>query len=199
MMGTNEINVASDAVFDAASSPVIEEGDANESFTEKLLSEEKAEDEEELSSEGRPSNEIKPGNFVYLRVRDFDRDLTDQADRALVKLDGTSGDSVTVELEETGPSTGIFLGRAQNRRTAGRGFVERRLDREQSAHGHRQGNRFFLDQRTGRGHAQVAQGRLERRGTTSTEVTLRSPNQPMTVFEMDLSECQGTGQSFGSQ
>ena len=40
MMGTNEIkDVASDAVFDAASSPVIEEGDANESFTEKLLSE----------------------------------------------------------------------------------------------------------------------------------------------------------------
>ena len=68
MMGTNEINAASDAVFDAASSPVIEEGDANESFTEKLLSEEKAEDEEELSSEGRPSNEIKPGNFVYLWV-----------------------------------------------------------------------------------------------------------------------------------
>ena len=113
MMGTNEINVASDAVFDAASSPVIEAGDANETFTEKLLSEEKAEGEEELSSEGRPSNEIKPGNYVYLRVRDFDRDLTDQADRALVKLDGTSGDSVTVELEETGPSTGIFLGRAQ--------------------------------------------------------------------------------------
>ena len=45
--------------------------------------------------------------------RDFDRDLTDQADRALVKLDGTSGDSVTVELEETGPSTGIFLGAPQ--------------------------------------------------------------------------------------
>ncbi|MBT3637295.1 MAG: tetratricopeptide repeat protein, partial [Opitutae bacterium] len=113
MMGTNEINVASDALFDAASSPVLEEGDANETFTDKLLSEEKAEDEEELSSEGRPDNEIKPGNYVYLRVKDFDRDLTDQADRALVKLDGTSGDSVTVELEETGPSTGIFLGRAQ--------------------------------------------------------------------------------------
>ena len=112
MMGTNEIkDVTSDAVFDAASSPVIEEGDANETFTEKLLSEEKAEDEEELSSEGRPSNEIKHSNYVYLRVP-FDRDLTDQADRALVKLDGTSGDSVTVELEETGPSTGIFLGRA---------------------------------------------------------------------------------------
>ena len=111
MMGTNEINVAADASFNAASSPVIEEGDANESFTENLLSEKEAEDE--LSSEGRPDNQIKPGNYVYLRVRDFDRDLTSQKDSTLVKVEGASGDSVTVELEETGPSTGIFLGRAK--------------------------------------------------------------------------------------
>ena len=45
MMGTNEINVAADASFNAASSPVIEEGDANESFTENLLSEKEEEDE----------------------------------------------------------------------------------------------------------------------------------------------------------
>ena len=176
MMGTNEINAASDAVFDAASSPVIEEGDANESFTEKLLSEEKAEDEEELSSEGRPSNEIKPGNFVYLRVRDFDRDLTDQADRALVKLDGTSGDSVTVELEETGPSTGIFSG-APNRRTAGRGFVER-VSIESSP-------LMAIDKDTGSSWISEPDGatpkwlKVDLKDVYgATEVTLRSPNQP---------------------
>ncbi len=177
MMGTNEINVASDAVFDAASSPVIEEGDANESFTEKLLSEEKAEDEEELSSEGRPSNEIKPGNFVYLRVRDFDRDLTDQADRALVKLDGTSGDSVTVELEETGPSTGIFLGRAQTGELPA-GALSSDVSIESSP-------LMAIDKDTGSSWISEPDGatpkwlKVDLKDVYDvTEVTLRSPNQP---------------------
>ena len=46
-------------------------------------------------------------------MKDFDRDLTDEDDATLVKLEATSGDSVTVELKETGASTGIFLGRAK--------------------------------------------------------------------------------------
>jgi len=177
MMGTNEINVASDAVFDAASSPVIEEGDANETFTEKLLSEEKAEDEEELSSEGRPSNEIKPGNYVYLRVRDFDRDLTDQADRALVKLDGTSGDSVTVELEETGPSTGIFLGRAQTGELPA-GALSSDVSIESSP-------LMAIDKDTGSSWISEPDGatpkwlKVDLKDVYDvTEVTLRSPNQP---------------------
>ena len=114
MLGTNEIYVAADAEFDAASSLVIEEGDADESFTDELVADDKKDaDEIELSSEGRPTNQIKPGNYVYLRVKDFDRDLTDEDDATLVKLEATSGDSVTVELKETGASTGIFLGRAK--------------------------------------------------------------------------------------
>ena len=48
-----------------------------------------------------------------MRVKDADRDLTDGADKSLVKLEATSGDSVTVELQETAPSSGIFLGRAK--------------------------------------------------------------------------------------
>ena len=114
MLGTNEIHVAADADFDAASSLVIEEGDADESFTDELVADDqKDEDELELSSEGRPTNQIKPGNFIYMRVKDADRDLTDGADKSLVKLEATSGDSVTVELQETAPSSGIFLGRAK--------------------------------------------------------------------------------------
>ncbi|MDE0575597.1 MAG: tetratricopeptide repeat protein [Opitutales bacterium] len=114
MLGTNEILIASDADFDAASSLVIEEGDADETFTDELVADDqKDEDELELSSEGRPTNQIKPGNFIYMRVKDADRDLTDGADKSLVKLEATSGDSVTVELQETAPSSGIFLGRAK--------------------------------------------------------------------------------------
>jgi TolA-binding protein len=177
MMGTNEINVAADGLFDAASSPVIEEGDANETFTDKLISEEKAEDEEELSSEGRPDNEIKPGNYVYLRVRDFDRDLTDQADRALVKLDGTSGDSVTVELEETGPSTGIFLGRAQTGELPA-GALASDVSIESSP-------LMSIDKDSGTSWISEPDGstpkwlKVDLKDVYDvTEVTLRSPNQP---------------------
>lgn len=114
MLGTNEIHIAADADFDAASSLVIEDGDAEESFTDELVADDKKDDDElELSSEGRPTNQIKPGNFIYMRVKDADRDLTDGADKSLVKLEATSGDSVTVELQETAPSSGIFLGRAK--------------------------------------------------------------------------------------
>jgi len=111
MLGTNEIHVAADATFAAASSLVIEEEDGETTFTEELVEKEK--EEVKLVSEGRPSNQIKPGNFIYLRVQDFDRDLSDEADKALVKLEANSGDEVTVELLETGPSTGVFLGKAK--------------------------------------------------------------------------------------
>ena len=114
MLGTNEIQVASNAVFAAASSLVIEEGDGEASFTEELVEEENAKDELELASEGRPSDQIKPGNFIYLRVQDPDRDLTDEPDKTVVKLEATSGDEVTVELLETSASSGIFLGRAKS-------------------------------------------------------------------------------------
>ncbi|MGE4549865.1 MAG: tetratricopeptide repeat protein, partial [Opitutales bacterium] len=114
MLGTNEIQVASNAIFAAASSFVMEEGDGEASFTEELVEEEKLKDEVKLASEGRPSNQIKPGNFIYLRVQDPDRDLTDEPDKALVKLEATSGDEVTVELQETSASSGIFLGRAKS-------------------------------------------------------------------------------------
>ena len=195
MMGTNEINVASDANFDAASSPVIEEGDANETFTEKLLSEEKAETEEELSSEGRPSNEIKPGNFVYLRVRDFDRDLTDQADRALVKLEATSGDSVTVELDETGPSTGIFLGRAQTGELPA-GALASDVSIESSP-------LMSIDKDAGSSWISEPDGaapkwlKVDLKDVYDvTEVTLRSPNQPMPSSNWTYRDSKGADRAL---
>lgn len=53
-------------------------------------------------------DQIKPGNPVYLRVKDADRDLTNDADEIVVKLAADSGDQVQVKLKETGPYTGIF-------------------------------------------------------------------------------------------
>ena len=111
MMSTNKIHIAANAEFDAASSIVAKNEEEEKTFTEELIDEN--EEEDEGVAEGRPANQIKPGNFIYLRVSDKDRDFTDEADQTLVKLEATSGDSVTVQLKETGLNTGIFIGRAK--------------------------------------------------------------------------------------
>ncbi|NQT41446.1 MAG: tetratricopeptide repeat protein, partial [Planctomycetes bacterium] len=104
-----EIRIASDATFETASSKIVEQEE--ESFSQRL--EREADEQEEIDqrvSQGRPANQIKPGNPIYLRVRDADRDLSDAADPAVVKLVADSGDQVQAVLTETGPHTGIFEG-----------------------------------------------------------------------------------------
>ena len=62
----------------------------------------------------RPKDQIKPGNVVYLRVKDADRDLTDQPDTITVRLASASGDAGDRDvLTETGPHTGVFEGTAK--------------------------------------------------------------------------------------
>jgi TolA-binding protein len=103
-----EIRVAADARFEMASGKIIDLDEEN--FTKKLEREAKGDDEDARKSIGRPTTQIKPGNLIYLRVKDADRDLTDQPDTITVKLTATSGDQVTATLTETGPHTGIFEG-----------------------------------------------------------------------------------------
>jgi TolA-binding protein len=102
-----EIRVTADAKFSVASSKIIDE--TEESFAERLEREAReAEAADQRVSQGRPSNEIKPGNPIYLRIDDPDRDLGDELDRVIVKVAASSGDAVQVELRETGAHTGIF-------------------------------------------------------------------------------------------
>ncbi|WP_425616614.1 tetratricopeptide repeat protein [Anatilimnocola sp. NA78] len=101
-----EIRVASDAKFEMASNPIVDK--QAESFSEALAREAAEEDGDARRSQVRPANQIKPGNPVYLRVKDGDRDLTNDADEIVVKLAADSGDQVQVKLKETGPHTGIF-------------------------------------------------------------------------------------------
>ena len=104
-----EIHVASDAEFDVASSKIVDEEE--ESFTAKLEREALEEEEaDQRVSQGRPANQIKPGNPVYLRVIDADRDVSDDSDQAIIKLVADSGDQVQAALVETGPHTGVFEG-----------------------------------------------------------------------------------------
>ena len=102
-----EIRIASDAEFAVASSEIVDE--EKETLTQQLQreQEERANVDRRLS-QGRPANQVKPGNRVFLRVKDPDRDLGDEPDRLTVTLRADSGDQVQVELEETGPHTGEF-------------------------------------------------------------------------------------------
>ena len=106
-----EIRIASDGKLEISSSKIIDEED--ETFSKMLEREARDEMEETRKGVSRPKNQVKPGNLVYLRVKDADRDLTDQPDKMAIKLTSTSGDQVSVILTETGAHTGIFEGTAK--------------------------------------------------------------------------------------
>lgn len=108
-----EIKIAADGKLEVASGKIVDE--TEETFSQKLNREENPanEDEDKRRGIGRPKDQIKPGNVVYLRVKDADRDTTDQPDTIAVKLVSASGDQVSAKLTETGPHTGIFEGTAK--------------------------------------------------------------------------------------
>ena len=107
-----EIKIASNAKFEIASQKIVDEKE--ETFSEKLAREEREQDREQnRRTQARPKNQVKPGNQVFIKVTDPDRDLSDDLDTVMVKLTADSGDQVQVPVKETGPHTGIFEGTAQ--------------------------------------------------------------------------------------
>ncbi|HEX3151825.1 MAG TPA: tetratricopeptide repeat protein [Gemmataceae bacterium] len=108
-----EIRIAADGNLEIGSSKIVDEDE--EMFSKRLEKEAGIADPNEDKRVGlvRPKDQVKPGNIIYLRVKDADRDLTDQPDKIMVKLTSSSGDSVTVTLTETGAHTGIFEGTAK--------------------------------------------------------------------------------------
>ncbi len=105
-----EIKIAADGRLEVASGKIVDEDE--ETFSKKLAREGN-ENEDERKGITRPKDQVKPGNVVYLRVKDADRDVSDQPDAVTVKLVAASGDQVSVVLKETGSHTGIFEGTAK--------------------------------------------------------------------------------------
>ncbi len=102
-----DIRIASNAEFEIASSI---DGESEEtSFSDELIAQQEGTDDERLS-QTRPSNQVKPGNPLYIQVSDSDRDLTGEIDNLVVKLVTDSGDEVQVEITETSAHSGIFEG-----------------------------------------------------------------------------------------
>jgi len=101
-----EIRIAADGEFDVASSEIVDL--EKETLTQQIEREQAQEEVDQRVSQGRPANQVKPGNRIFFRVKDADRDRGDEQDRILIKLVANSGDQVQVELEETGAHTGVF-------------------------------------------------------------------------------------------
>lgn len=105
----SEIQMASDAKLEAASSKIIDLEE--ETFTERLEREEREREQSDRRvSQGRPANQIKPGNPLYVRVQDPDRDVSDEPDSVLIKMVATSGDQTQIKIVETEAHSGIFEG-----------------------------------------------------------------------------------------
>jgi TolA-binding protein len=58
--------------------------------------------------EYRAGTELKPGNNIYLQVKDLDRDVSARPDTVRVLVESSSGGRVGATLIETGPHTGLF-------------------------------------------------------------------------------------------
>ena len=107
-LSNTRLRIASDGALEVASSEIINED--NETFTETLKKEMAEKKEEQTRSASRPKDQVKPGNLIYLQVKDGDRDQTKEVDKVAVKLSTSSGDEVSLMIEEEGSHGGLFLG-----------------------------------------------------------------------------------------
>ena len=103
-----EIKVASDAKLDVASRQIIDE--TKETISQSLEREAREREEGRRASQARPADQLKPGNPIYLRVIDPDRDVGEQRDTLTIKLQAASGDQVNVTMKESEPHSGLFEG-----------------------------------------------------------------------------------------
>jgi len=104
----SNIQISSDGKFAMASARIEDENE--ESLSDALEREVEEEAIDQRKSISRPASQIKPGNPIYMRVTDHDRNLSDAQDEVLIKLTASSGDLVGAKLTETGAHTGVFEG-----------------------------------------------------------------------------------------
>ncbi|KAF0172054.1 MAG: hypothetical protein FD161_4145 [Limisphaerales bacterium] len=107
----SNIRLAADAEFKISATEIKDEEEV--SFEERLRLQRQQAGKQaglEFRQEFRNGNSLKPGNNVYLQVKDGDRDVSKEADPIKVLVTAASGSRVTATLTETGPHTGIFRG-----------------------------------------------------------------------------------------
>jgi len=107
-----KLTVRSNSEIFASSGEILSEDELAQQRFERMIEASQAEDsEEEPLSARRPSNQIKPGNPIYVRVIDPDQNTSADKDQLFAKVFSSSGDSVArVALTEVEPYSGIFEG-----------------------------------------------------------------------------------------
>ena len=102
----SNIQVAADAKFLVSATEIKEEDDAEA----KPVATRRAAEDGDTRVQYRNGNEIKPGNNIYLYVKDADRDISTEADVIEVLVETSNGNTARAKLTETGPHTGTFFG-----------------------------------------------------------------------------------------
>jgi TolA-binding protein len=107
----SNIRLASDAEFKISATEIKDELEV--SFEDRLREQRQRVGKQagvEFRQEFRNAIDLKPGNNVYIQVKDADRDISKETDTLTVLVSAASGSRVSVPLTETGSHTGIFRG-----------------------------------------------------------------------------------------
>ncbi len=112
----SSLNVATDAELYVSSGEIltgeqIEERNLEMMIRRQLRLEGATDDPANDLRDRRRGDQVKPGNFVYVRVVDPDRSTSTANDKINVRVETSSGDVIPrFTLEETEPHSGIFEG-----------------------------------------------------------------------------------------
>lgn len=109
-----QIRIAADAEFRISATEIKDEEEV--SFEERLRQQRQRVTKQagiEFRQEFRTASDIKPGNPIYLQVKDLDRDISDSRDNLKVLVTASSGSSVSATLTETDAHSGVFRGTLQ--------------------------------------------------------------------------------------
>jgi TolA-binding protein/uncharacterized protein YndB with AHSA1/START domain len=102
------VRVAADAELEVSSTEIKEEAD--EETQARAALQDWTRQPAEQRHVFRRTNEVKPGNNIYIRLADKDRDVGDEKDGILIDVSASSGDTVKLKVVESGAHTGIFRG-----------------------------------------------------------------------------------------
>ena len=104
--GNTRLRIASNGSLEVASNEIANQEE--DSFTADLKKEVDEVEEEKPRAAIRPSNQIKPGNLIFIQVKDGDRDVTTEPDTVGILLTASGGDEVQINISEESAHGGIF-------------------------------------------------------------------------------------------
>ena len=121
------MRVLSDGSLYATSGEILSAEERERQQMEELFAKENRIEVEEDStplSEVRPENVIRPGNPINMQVTDLNANIGTGPDEVLVRIESSSGDSVTgLILTETGKHTATFEGSVATARLPAQAFA----------------------------------------------------------------------------